>query len=218
MLFRFLACFVLAFCRLCVAENTPEQVLNFWFSDLQSPNDYPQDKSKIWFRGGESVDAEIRSHFESLLLSAEKGDLAEWKNNPRGRLALIILSDQFSRNMYRGTPRAFAFDFFSLSLVLEGLEKGEDLALYPIERAFFYLPLEHAEDLSLQDLSLKKYTELALEAPEALKQILASNLKYAQAHYDIIERFGRFPHRNAILGRESTPEELEFLKEPGSSF
>lgn len=209
-LLLFFAVFISCYAE--IPKESPEQILHFWFTDLQSPNDYPEEQSKIWFNGGPEVDQEIRERFESLLVKAKNEELIQWKETPRGRLALIILLDQFSRNIYRGTAKAFAFDAMALQLALEGLELKEDLQLYPIERAFFYLPLEHAEDLSIQELSLEKFFQLAEQVPSTLEKIFHSYAKYAKSHYETIVKFGRFPHRNAALGRESTEEEIEFLR------
>lgn len=198
------------------AEKTPDTILNYWFGDQNE--EYPYEKSKIWFGGGSDVDREIRDRFEYLLFKAKNNELEHWKKTPRGRLALIILVDQFTRNIYRGTAEAFAFDFIAQELTLEGLAKGEDLKLSPIERAFFYLPLEHSEEIALQKLSIAKFNTLEDDSPQSLKTIFESYADYALKHYEIIDKFGRFPHRNAILGRESTIDELEFLLGPNSSF
>lgn len=196
-------------------QNDPriQEVLNYWFGDLKTADDYPKEKSRIWFSGGMAIDQEIRDRFGDLVQEAASHKLDEWKKTPRGRLALIILVDQFTRNIFRGTPEAFALDSIAQELTLEGLSLGEDQTLFPVERAFFYLPLEHAENLVLQKLSIAHFNKLAAEAPA-----FTSNADYAMRHYVIIEKFGHFPHRNAILGRDSTPEEVEFLKGPNSSF
>ncbi len=206
--------FVLLICSLfvlnsCSGSTQPEQVLNFWFGELASPEDFPEKHSKMWFRGGPQVDKEIHDRFETLVLKAKNQELAHWKETPRGRLALIILFDQFSRNMYRGTPRAFEFDPMALQLALEGIEQGVECELFPAERVFLYMPLQHAEDLSIQELSVKKFNQLANEAPSLPFDIYAD---YAVKHYLVIAEFGRFPYRNVILGRESTDKEIEFLQ------
>lgn len=195
-----------------------DEVLAFWFGELTTDKDYPQEKSKIWFQGGAEVDSEIRNRFEALVVEAASGQLDYWKQAPRGRLALIVLVDQFPRNIYRGTPQVFAYDSIAQELTLEGLASRDDQKLFPIERTFFYLPLEHAEDYTLQVLSVAKFQELVADADLSLVAIFDSFASYAVQHYDIIKRFGRFPHRNTTLGRESTPDELEFLKSPNSSF
>lgn len=206
----------------CAAElqNDPriEEILTYWFGDLKTPDDYPSDKSKIWFSGSSEIDQEIRHRFESLVLDAANHKLDEWKQTPKGRLALIILVDQFSRNIFRGTSEAFAFDSMAQELTLEGLDLGEDQELFPIERVFFYLPLEHAENLEIQELSIAKFNKLAIDAIPSLVSTFESYADYAMRHYVIIEKFGRFPHRNAIMGRDSTQEEMKFLMGPNSSF
>jgi uncharacterized protein (DUF924 family) len=219
--------FRLIFLSLCFIFNVPfcsaddpriQEVLTYWFGDLKTPEDYPNDKRKIWFNGGMEVDQEIRHRFGDLVMKAADHKLDDWKTTPRGRLALIILVDQFPRNIFRGTPEAFAFDSTAQELTLEGLNLGHDQALFPIERVFFYLPLEHAEIVKIQELSVAKFNQLASEAPITLKANFESSADYAVRHYVIIEKFGRFPHRNAILERDSTLEEIEFLKGPNSSF
>lgn len=209
----------LSFC-LATEEGDSQMntVLSYWFGDLKGPDEYFKDKMGIWFGGGEDVDLEIKSLFEPLLLDAIDSKLDSWKNTPEGRLAFIILLDQFSRNIYRGSPKAFSFDSLAQKITLEGLEKGDDLKLFPIQRTFFYLPLEHSEEMDLQKLSLDKFNELALNVPPLLTADFKGFADYALQHYVIIERFGRFPHRNEILGRDSTFEEMEFLKGPNSSF
>ncbi len=203
----------------CFAEENDRninEVLTYWFGDLKSAEDYPEKQSKIWWEGGADIDQEIRTRFEYLVTDAANHKLDDWKKTPKGRLALIILVDQFSRNIYRGTPKAFSFDPMARELTLDGLNKGDDLKLFPIERAFFYLPLEHAEDLKLQELSVAKFKNLLADAPPSLKPIFQNWVDNAQEHYEIIKKFGRFPYRNDALGRKSTPEELEFLEKRGS--
>jgi uncharacterized protein (DUF924 family) len=202
----------------CFADPRIDEILTYWFGDLPNAEHYPEEKSKIWFRGGEEVDQEIRSRFGELVEAAGNHQLDKWKETPRGRLALILLVDQFTRNIYRSTPKAFAFDSIARELTIEGLDEGADQKLFPIERTFFYLPLEHAENLEIQELSLVKFHELANSVPLALSETFKSFAHYAKLHQNIIEKFGRFPHRNVILERESTPEEIEFLKGPNSSF
>jgi uncharacterized protein (DUF924 family) len=199
-----------------ISMTQPYEVLKFWFGeDLESE---PFRDSKLWFEKNPAFDQEIKMRFEEDLKAAANGAREEWKNNPLGRLAFIILLDQFSRNIYRGTPRMFSQDSLSLQAALEGIDKGEDQALHPIQCTFFYLPLEHSEDLEIQKKSLEMFPRLVRQANEKWKRSLKINYEYAIKHHDIIARFGRFPHRNALLGRMSTPEEIEFLKEPGSSF
>lgn len=194
-----------------------QEILEFWFGPLNNPEEYPESKSEQWFKVDKAFDAEIRSRFGDLVISASKKELEAWKT-PKGRLALIILLDQFPRNIYRNTPQAFAYDCMAQELTLEGLAVKDDKKLFPIERVFFYLPLEHAENLALQELSVEKIKDLVSNLPEKQKSPYQSYLDYAVQHYQIIAKFGRFPHRNKILDRMSTPEEIEFLTQPQSSF
>ena len=157
--------FIFSFCFANQQNDSRiNEILTYWFGELQTPDDYPEDQSKIWFGGDIDVDQKIRNRFEHLVLAAANHELDEWKQTPKGRLALILLVDQFPRNIYRGTSNAFAFDRLAQGLTLEGLDLKEDQELFPIERAFFYLPLEHAENLKLQELSITKFNELAAYA------------------------------------------------------
>lgn len=195
-----------------------QEILEYWFGSLQIGDIYPKEKSKLWFGGGDDIDKEIRNRFEEQVIAATKNELDGWKETPRGRLALIILIDQFTRNIYRGTPEAFAYDSIAQELTLEGLCKEHDLALLPIERVFFYLPLEHSENIEIQEMSVQKFHAILPAVPSEQSSHFISFEDYARRHYEIIKKFGRFPHRNKILSRESTPEEIEFLRGPNSSF
>lgn len=188
-----------------------EEILRHWFGE-------GADRSAYWFGKSEEVDAELRRLFKYDVDRAASGILDDWAATPRGRLALILLLDQFPRNLHRGTPAAFAWDKRALSLALEGLDRGHDRQLAPIERAFFYLPLEHSEDPAHQERAVTLYEALLSEVPADARATFESFLDYARQHRAIIDRFGRFPHRNAILGRETTGEEAAFLEGPGSSF
>lgn len=188
---------------------------DYWFGTNPSN---PTENSHIWFRGGSRIDQEIKERFAHKLQDACYGRLSALADTPQGRLELIILLDQFSRNIHRDLPLAFSNDSYALSLVLEGLAKGDDLQLEPIERIFFYMPLQHAEDLAIQNLSIEKYEQLLLECDQSFKPTASHTLHFAKLHRNIIERFGHFPHRNKLLNRESTEEELTFLLEENSSF
>ena len=153
-----------------------------------------------------------------ILQKATQGQLTSWEQYPRGRLALIVLLDQFSRNIYRGTAQAFAQDELALSLCLQGIDIGHDLALRPIERTFYYLPMEHPESLEIQDKCVQHYEQLVASVPPPTAKELQSSLDYAISHRDIIARFGRFPHRNKLLGRASTAAEREYLSQGGATF
>lgn len=194
------------------------EVLFYWFLTPSLEMAYLDERQKLWFWKDDGVDRAIRERFGEVILKAGRGELDDWAAFAKGRLALIILLDQFSRNAWRGTPQAFAQDPKALALCLEGLDKAQDKRLHPVERMFCYLPLEHSEDLEHQRRSVELFTQLAQDVPEEARVRFESFQDYAQRHYDIIARFGRFPHRNTILGRESTAEELAFLKLAGSSF
>lgn len=197
---------------------TPDDVLKFWF-----PSD-PKRANALWWGKDEATDREIRDRFEDARNRAKAGELDDWAETARGRMALVILLDQMSRNMFRGDPETYAADDKAVSLVLSGLDRGHDRELPYTQRLFFYLPLEHAESLELQERCVNLTKVLAAEvaadpgADEGDHSKFASYVDYAIRHRDIVARFGRFPHRNAVLGRESTPEELAFLEQPGSSF
>lgn len=199
------------------------QILQFWFEGIDdgTPIDPKSNPFKKWFVKDPAFDAQVRKNFENDLLSAKRGQLRDREKTGQGRLALILLFDQFSRNIYRGTPEMFENDSKALDLTLRSIQEGMDQELAMIERVFLYMPLQHAEDFEIQKLSLQHFGSLAQEAKEKNPRhagYYAYTLDYAKRHQDIIERFGRFPHRNPILGRASTTEELEFLQKPGSSF
>ncbi len=186
------------------------EIVEFWFGAPGSPErGVPR---KAWFEKSAEFDAAIRARFAMLLDAAAAGRLASWTRTPLAALALVIVLDQFPRNMYRGTPRAFATDSRALEIALGIVERGFDAAYLPVERAFAYLPFEHAEDIAMQRRSLALFARLPPSSTSA------SYMDYARRHHDVIERFGRFPHRNEILGRASTRAEIEFLAQPGSSF
>lgn len=199
--------------------NEIEQVLDFWFGACGPDGALDRARQKMWFSAGRQYDAKIRRKFGKLHRRASRGELEEeWAATPRGRIALIVVLDQFSRHIHRGTPAAFAQDPTAQRLAMNGVEQRMDRELIPAHRAFFYLPLEHAEDIKLQRLSTRSFERLASEVAPAWRKEYAGFADYAGHHRDIVERFGRFPHRNKVLGRVSTPEELEFLEQPGSYF
>ena len=189
-----------------------EQILEFWFGKVEKPEDFPADRLDLWFKKDESVDAKIKQQFGHLL----EEDIKEWDKEANVRLAHLLVLDQFSRHIYRGKPESFRYDSQSLALVIEGLGKGMDQELLPIERALFYMPLQHIEDPKVQGLSVKCYERLFVDAPEGFKQMYHEFYKYALRHQEPITTFGRFPHRNAILGRISSKGEEAYLKKEGS--
>ena len=188
-----------------------EDVLRFWFSSLPHGDHAAMARQmEWWFRGG--ADSEIVERFQPLLDRAKRGDLDSWSHSPRSRLALIIVLDQFSRTLHRGTAQAFAQDPKALALALEGIENGHYAALEtPWEKTFFFLPLGHSEDLTKLEQVVKLAEELVKEAPQEHRGMLEFSASQARGHRDIIARFGRHPHRNEVLGRKSTPEELDYL-------
>ncbi len=201
-----------------ISMESPDTILEFWFGSESNDAAVAEQCSSLWWSKDPKTDDEIRSRFEPLVLAAESGDLDDWRSSADGRLSLILLTDQFPRNIYRGTPAAFRFDRIALNLCLEGLRTRADRSLRPIRKVFFYLPLEHSEDLEHQRQSVLLFRNLADDVSVALKPVFETYVDYAHRHQVIIERFGRFPHRNSLLGRQSTPEEIGFLEEPGSSF
>ncbi|RAR56875.1 uncharacterized protein (DUF924 family) [Paraburkholderia unamae] len=186
-------------------------VLDFWFGAPDS-EEFGRER-KMWFRKRAAFDAQLRERFGALLEAAAAGELDAWRATPEGALALVIVLDQFSRNCHRGTPHAFATDEQALAVAREMVASGADLRLPTLQhRSFAYLPFEHAESAEAQRESLRLFGELAKE-PEG-----QGYYDYALRHAKVIERFGRFPHRNAQLARPSTDDEAAFLREPGSSF
>lgn len=186
------------------------EILDFWFGQ---PDDVSYGKQRsFWFRKKPEEDQKIQAQFRNDYEQAIVGQLDYWKNSPRSCLALILLLDQFPRNMFRGTERAFAADPQALSAAQHAVANGFDQELLTVQRWFIYLPFEHSESLPDQCQSVELFATLSDDPDSAV------TINYAQRHRSVIERFGRFPHRNQILGRETTPEEAEFLKQPGSSF
>lgn len=190
-----------------------QDVLAFWFGEIGADGDVVEDRAWLWWQKDPDVDAEIKRKFEAAVQAAAAGELSEWQTTPEGQLALIILLDQMTRNMYRDTPQMFAHDAQALALAKAGIAQGSDQQLPLIQRVFFYMPLEHAEEEEAQRLSIEKFAALAEE-----KADFELYLDFAHKHKVIIDRFGRYPHRNKILGRETTAEEAAFLTQPDSSF
>lgn len=195
-----------------------DALLDFWFGPLPDPEHYPSDRAPSWWKKDEAFDAEIRTRFGAWIEEALAGGMGDWADTPRGQIAYVVLLDQLTRNAFRGSGRMFAGDAMTQALVRTGVERGDDRAMPRIHRAFFYMPLMHSEELADQERCVELFDALASEAPEATQAAYRNNHDFAIRHRDIVARFGRFPHRNALLGRESTPEELAFLEQPGSSF
>jgi uncharacterized protein (DUF924 family) len=198
--------------------TTPSDVLRFWYGEpSDEASGAPRD---FWFQGTATLDAEIRDGFGDAVREALAGGFEDWRWDPQATLALVILLDQFTRNVHRGTPLAFAGDARAQAITVDAMDKGLDRRLAPLERWFLWMPLQHAESPALQARAVASYEALVAEAGplETRRLTLDVALDYARRHAAIIARFGRFPHRNAVLGRPSTAEETRFLTEPGSSF
>ncbi len=214
--------------------DNPDTIHRFWFGADTDLGDAAGDavggdwgagdaaviarQSALWWGKRAAVDAEIGRRFAPLVERAATGALDDWLATPRGRLALILLTDQFPRNIWRGSARAFACDALALRWSRDAIAAGIDRACRPLERVFLYLPLEHAEERTAQAEAVRLFAALAEEVAPALRPHFAGYLDYARRHQAVIARFGRFPHRNALLGRASTAAEAEFLRQPGSSF
>ena len=191
---------------------TPQDILDFWFLPAGSPGHGEQRAQ--WFRKDDAFDAAIGERFAPLIEHAVAGGLREWdEQGPQGTLARILLLDQFTRNAYRGRPESFAGDLLALAAAQQLVDSGAHLQLAPAQRLFVYLPYEHAENAQMQEQAVTLVTALAQAHPG-----YESVLDYAHRHRGVIARFGRFPHRNAILGRANTPEETDYLAQPGSGF
>lgn len=189
-----------------------QDVLDFWFLPAGAEGHGKQRME--WFRKDDAFDAQIRERFGATIAQAVAGGLREWdEQGPRGVLARILVLDQFTRNAFRGTPQAFSGDPLALAAARSLAESGAHLELSPVERQFAYMPFEHAEDAGAQEQAVELFTELSAAHPG-----FAEALDYAHRHRGVIARFGRFPHRNPILGRASTEEEAEYLRQPGSGF
>lgn len=195
-----------------------KDILQFWFGPLDEKGRAQADKMDRWFRKDPAFDEEIRRKYGEYLFPAAWGAYDRWCQNDKGRVALIIMLDQFPRNLYRNQAKAFYFDGKALFLSKESINSEHFLRVPSLYGYFSLMPTMHAESLEAQELGIQAFRRLEEAANEELKPIVADGINYAIRHRDIIARFGRFPHRNAILGRETTEEEAEFLKQPGSSF
>src|SRR6185437_7228455 len=198
------------------------EVRQFWFGRLPLKADGMKERLALWFGCGAEerrVDEIVRTRFGALIEQAAAGVLAAWADSPRRRLSLILLLDQLPRHAYRGSARAFAMDREALALTLSGMQSAADAALTPVERIFFYMPLQHAELQDAQEESVAAYRRLLDEAPQELQAVFASSaLESAELHRSIVARFGRFPHRNRVLGRPNTAEEESYLRQGVRNF
>lgn len=198
--------------------NRAEEILEYWFGHVEETIQPSEHRTEIWFGDKKEIDDQISEKFVVDLHKATATQYSEWEKEPRGTLALIILLDQLSRHIYRDTPRAFAQDQKALDLCLYGIQHEFDHALSLIERVFFYIPLMHSENIEMQATAIRAYQILVNLAFPETRSIYENFLNYAVKHYEVIKQFGRFPHRNEILGRSSTNEELDYLKNRDVNF
>jgi uncharacterized protein (DUF924 family) len=190
-------------------SNSARDILDFWFDPAHAAH---------WFVADARLDGKIRKSFSAEMEAAAQGRLDDWASKPESWLALLILLDQFPRNVYRADARAWATDVKAQRVALSGLAEALDRALLPLQRAFAYLPLEHAEDMGLQQQSVALFEGLHAQVAADQRERFAGFLDYARRHREVIARFGRFPHRNAVLDRSSTADELSYLAQPGAGF
>ncbi|HSH42223.1 MAG TPA: DUF924 family protein [Arenicellales bacterium] len=203
----------------CSSNPDPDAgaVLEFWFGDPADPANV-KERGKLWFSADQAVDERIRKRFGVLHEQAARGELEDWTGDPRAALALVVLLDQFTRNLYRGSAAAFSNDARALEISRDGVARGLGASLGVVERAFWYMPFQHCEDLEVQRRSVRLYRALVDDSPPQFKPFSENAYEFAVLHCEIIERFGRFPHRNELLGRSSTDEELEYLAGGGHRF
>ena len=188
-----------------------DAIIDFWFREKNLSAPQIDQRMDVWFGEDAAFDLECKKRFTDDVSAASEGKLDHWAHKPRGRLALILLLDQFRRNIYRDTAEAFAMDKAALKLCVEGAMAKADKGLPPIYRVFFYMPLQHAESRKVQAKSVALFSKLAEAVTPTYRETFETITQFAELHRDIIEQFGRFPHRNALLGRENTPEEDEYL-------
>lgn len=193
-------------------------VLDFWFADAHESPKAAKDRSGTWFRASRHFDSDIAGRWSGHVADAARGGLDHWAATPQGALARVILLDQFPRNLHRGTPEAFACDPRALDGALAAIDAGFDRRLRPLERAFLYMPMQHAEDLAVQERGVALYAALLEAVDEAWRTAMKGFHDAAVEHRDIVARFGRFPHRNAVLGRDSTEAERAYLAAGAPSF
>jgi uncharacterized protein (DUF924 family) len=195
-----------------------DAVLAFWFVQEELSAPQIDRRMDIWFGQDEVFDHECKKEFARDVEQASEGGLGHWAHEPRGRLALILLLDQFRRNIHRDTTEAFAKDGVALKLCVEGAMEKKDRGLTPIQRAFYYMPLQHAESKKVQAKSVELFSKLAEKVPRPYRETFETITQFAELHRDIVEQFGRFPHRNKILNRKNTPEEDEYLSGDSPDF
>lgn len=197
---------------------TPQQIIDYWFAGCEDDAAALKKRGSFWYGADPATDEVMRRLFSAVHARAALGELQDWAETAGGRLALILLLDQFSRNLYRGKPQAFSQDEQAQRLCLAGMNLGHDAELHPVHRSFFYMPLEHAEERELQEKSVASYQQMAAQAAPAFQAYFEDALKWAREHASVVQRFGRFPHRNRVLGRQGTEEEDNYLESGGSSY
>ena len=199
---------------------TAHTVHAFWFGDVSNGDwlDCAMRNTERWFANGQALDASVRERFDETLHAAGRGELDHWLDTARGAIALILALDQFPRHIHRGSSRAFDFDAKALQMCLSGVERGLDQQLSAVERGFFYLPMEHAEDLEIQQQGVALMHANTESGPSQLREYLQNAAVFGELHRDIVARFGRFPHRNQVLGRASTAQETAWLNKGGQRF
>lgn len=193
-------------------EVGANDVHSFWFGTGD------EDRSDVWFRSDPAFDHTCRTRFADALRALGRGDLNHWLDTPRGAVSWVVLADQITRNVHRGSADAFSNDAAARHVVKHMLARGTDLSLRPFERVFLYMPLEHSEDLDDQDECVRQFTSLVDSFPAEQREKALGFLDYAKQHHEIIRRFGRFPHRNDVMGRASTAEELAYLEGGATRF
>lgn len=197
---------------------SPEDVHRFWFADAIDGSQAAKARTALWFESSPDFDAAIRQRFAPTIAAAARGELTTWENAPQSCVALAIVLDQFPRNVYRGTAAAFACDARALEVTRRGVAAGHFDALSVAERAFLLMPYQHVEDAAAQREGVRLFERMHAEAPPASREFADGILEYARLHLDIVERFGRFPHRNAVLGRNATAAERQYLESKPGTF
>ena len=195
-----------------------ERVLEFWFSDRELDSPQLDSRMNRWFGASDEMDNQIREEFGELIERATNNELDDWTETPNGRLALIILLDQFRRNIHRGTADAFSHDKIALKIAIEGTMSGDHKQLSSVERMFFFMPLQHAESLKIQEKSVGIFRALADTVPGTLHETFLMAAQFAELDRDIVAEFGRFPHRNAVLGRPNSSAEADYLAGENPAF
>ena len=201
-----------------MSEPDIKRILDFWFAGSGRESPRVDSRMDRWFRVDEKLDSQIRDEFGDLVERASNGELDDWTESARGRLALILLLDQFRRNIYRGSPDAFTQDSVALNLCIEGTVDGCHRDLTPIQQLFFFMPMQHAESLAVQKKSVGVFVALADSVTETMRETFRTAAQFAELHHDIVAEFGRFPHRNAILKRQDTAAEAAYLTEENPTF